>query len=170
LLGEVNQQSMNLFSREKLLQLLIGKSVIEALLVTAIGAGFYLVTTNPHLRGWLDQADAQTVSGWVVDEKNSGTRVEVQLFIDDRFIETRVAADFRPDVHRAQRADDDWHGFVFRTPLLTQGEHEARVYAMHRGATASRRTLQIIGKPLRFRVDTAPAKSNLANGREGVTR
>lgn len=158
---------MNLFSREKLLQFLIAKSVIEALLVTAIGAGFYLVTTNPHLRGWLDQADAQTVSGWVVDEKSAGTRVEVQLFIDDRFVENRVAADFRPDVHQAKRADDDWHGFVFRTPLLSQGEHEARIYAVHRGANASRRTLQIVGKPLRFRVDVALPKPNLENaGRE----
>jgi hypothetical protein len=158
---------MNPFSREKLLQFLIAKSVIEALLVTVIGAGFYLLTTNPNLRGWLDQADAQTVSGWVVDEKNAGTRVEVQLFIDDRFIENRLAADFRPDVHQARRAGDDWHGFVFKTPPLSQGEHEARVYAVHRGATASRRTLQIIGKPLLFRVDSMPAKSNPENAGKG---
>ena len=158
---------MNLFSREKLLQFLIAKSVIEALLVTAIGASFYLVTTNPHLRGWLDQADARTVSGWVVDEKSAGTRVEVQLFIDDRFVENRVAADFRPDVHQAKRADDDWHGFVFRTPMLSQGEHEARIYAVHGGANASHRTLQIIGKPLRFRVDATPPGTNLDNAAKG---
>lgn len=150
---------MNLFSRRKLLQLLIGKSIAEALLVTAIGAGFYLVTTNPNLRGWLDQADAQTVSGWAVDEQNSGARVEVQLFIDEKFVEHRVAADFRPDVRQAQRANDDWHGFVFKTPLLAPGEHEARVYAVHRGTTTARRTLQIIGRPLRFRVDAAVANS-----------
>ena len=144
---------MNLFSREKLVHFLIAKSIAEALLVTAIGAGFYLVTTNPNLRGWLDQADAQTVSGWVVEDGNHANRVEVQLFIDDKFIENRVAADFRPDVRQSKRADDDWHGFVFKTPELAQGEHEARVYAVHRGASPSRRTLQIVGQPLRFRVD-----------------
>jgi hypothetical protein len=37
---------------------------------------------------------------------------------------------------------------------LANGEHEARVYAVHRGASTARRTLQIIGKPLRFRVDS----------------
>jgi hypothetical protein len=151
---------MNLFSREKLVHFLIAKSVAEALLVTAIGAGFYLVTTNPNLRGWVDQADAQTVSGWVVDEGNPANRIEVQLFIDDKFIENRVAADFRSDVHQAKRADDDWHGFVFKTPGLAPGEHEARVYAVHRGASPSRRTLQIVGQPLRFRVDAATPQLN----------
>jgi hypothetical protein len=141
------------FTRQKLTQFLIAKSIAEALLVTALGVGFYLVVTNPNLRGWLDQADAQTISGWVVDEKSAGARVEVQLFIDDRFIENRAADVFRPDVREAQRAADDWHGFVFKTPPLAPGEHEARVYAVHRGRSTDRRTLQIVGKPLRFRVD-----------------
>ena len=145
------------FTRPKLVQFLIAKSVAEALLVAALGVGFYLVVTNPYLRGWLDQADAQTISGWVVDEKSAGTRVEVQLFIDDKFIENRFADAFRPDVREAQRAPDDWHGFVFKTPPLTPGEHEARVYAVHRGRSADRRTLQIIGKPLHFRVDIGGA-------------
>ena len=147
---------MNLFSRGMLFQLLIGKSVAEALLVTAVAAGFYLTTTNPNLRGWLDQADKETVSGWAVDDGNATNRVDVQLFIDDRFIEQRSANDFRPDVHQAKRAEDDWHGFVFKTPALPPGEHEARVYAVYRGASATRRTLQIIGKPLRFRINAAP--------------
>jgi hypothetical protein len=149
---------MSLFSRGMLVQLLIGKSVAEALLVTAVAAGFYLTTTNPNLRGWLDQADTETVSGWAVDDGNAANRVDVQLFIDDRFIEQRSANDFRPDVHQAKRAEDDWHGFVFKTPALPPGEHEARVYALYRGASATRRTLQIIGKPLHFRINAAPGQ------------
>jgi hypothetical protein len=145
--------SKTLFTRPNLLQLLIAKSVAEALLVTVLGVAFYLVVTNPNLRGWLDNADAQTVAGWVVDEKSAGSRVEVQLFIDDKFVEDRVASDFRPDVRQAQRANDDWHGFVFKTPPLAPGQHEARVFAVHRGGSAERRTLQIVGKPLHFRVD-----------------
>lgn len=149
---------MNLFSRAGLLNVIIGKSVIEALLVTFVAAGFYLSTTSASLRGWLDQADAQTISGWAVDEDNPGRRVEVQLFIDDQFIEQRAAADFRPDVRQAGRANDEWHGFVFRTPPLTTGEHEARVYLLHHGASPVRKTLQIIGKPLRFTVTSAPVQ------------
>jgi hypothetical protein len=145
------------FTRQRLFQFLLGKSVVEALLVTVLGVSFYLVVSNPHLRGWLDQADSQAIAGWVVDEKSAGTRVEIQLFIDDRFIESGVANTFRPDVHASQRADDDWHGFVFKTPQLPPGTHEARVYAIHRGASVERRTLQIIGKPIKFQVGALTA-------------
>jgi len=148
---------MNLFSRAGLANLLIGKSIAEALLVTTVAAGFYLSTTNPSLRGWLDHADAQTISGWAVDGDNPGRRVEVQLFIDDQFIEQRTAVELRPDVRQAGRAADDWHG-SFQTPLLPAGEHEARVYLLHRGASPARRTLQIIGKPLRFTVHSTPVR------------
>ena len=149
---------MNLFSRAGLANLLIGKSLAEALLVTTVAAGFYLATTNPSLRGWLDQADAQTISGWAVDGDSPGRRVEVQLFIDDKFVEQRAAAELRPDVHEAGRAADDWHGFIFKTPALPAGEHEARVYLLHRGTSPARRTLQIIGRPLRFTVHSTSVK------------
>jgi hypothetical protein len=145
---------MNLFSRAGLANLLVGKSIAEALLVTTVAAGFYLSTTNPSLRGWLDHADTQTISGWAVDDDKPGRRVEVQLFIDDQFIEQRAASEFRPDVRQAGRAADDRHGFVFRTPALSPGEHQATVYLLHRGASPTRRTLQIIGKPLRFTVNS----------------
>jgi len=125
----------------------------EALLVTAVAVGFYFATTNRHLRGVLDRADRQTVSGWVVDEAQPSTRVEVQLFIDERFMGDTVANQFRPDVHEARRAEDDWHGFVFQTTTLPAGEHEARVYALYSSGSGTRRTLQLIGKPFRFRVD-----------------
>ena len=149
---------MNLFSRAGLANLLIGKSIAEALLVTTVAAGFYLSTTNPSLNGWLDHADALTISGWAVDEDNPGRRVEVQLFINDQFIEQRSANEFRPDVRAAARAADDWHGFVFKTPALSPGEYQASVYLIHRGASPGRRTLQIIGKPLRFTVHTMPVQ------------
>lgn len=144
---------MSRLSRTTFVQLLIGKSLCEALVITAIAAGLFLATTNPALRGWLDHADTQTISGWAVDENNPGRRVEVQLFIDDNFIEQRIANELRPDVHQANRASDDWHGFIFNTPKLNAGEHEARVYVLHRGASGSRRTLQIIGNPITFRSD-----------------
>ena len=125
----------------------------EALLITAIAVVFYFSTTNRHLRGVLDRADNRTVTGWVVDEAQPAKRVEVQLFIDDTFIADAAADQFRPDVHKAKRAEDDWHGFVFHTPTLAAGEHEARVYAMHSSGVGARRTLQLVGKPFRFRIE-----------------
>jgi hypothetical protein len=137
----------------KLVHLLISKSMAEALLVTAVAVGFYFATTNRHLQGVLDRADNQTVTGWVVDQSQSSARVEVQLFIDEKFVADAIAGELRPDVHEARRADDDWHGFVFQTPRLSSGEHEARVYAVYSNGGGSRQTLQLIGKPFRFRVD-----------------
>lgn len=149
---------MKLFSLATLSHLLIGKSIAEAVLVAAIAIGFYGSTTNSNLQGSLDQADATSIIGWAVDEKNPGRRVDVQLFIDDRFIEQRVATAFKPGVRQSGRVVDDWHGFVFATPQLATGEHEARVYVVHDGNTPKRRTLQMIGKPIRFRISAAPTK------------
>ncbi|HYW70906.1 MAG TPA: hypothetical protein VE961_07725 [Pyrinomonadaceae bacterium] len=140
-------------SRARLIHLLISKSMAEALLIAAVAVGFYFATTNPNLRGVLDDADASWVTGWAVDESNPGARVEVQLFIDDVFAGDATASQYRPDVHNAKRADDDWHGFAFRTPPLSRGEHQARVYAVHANSAGARRTLQLIGKAYKFTID-----------------
>lgn len=153
-------------TRSTLVRLLIVKSVIEAIVVIAVAVAFYLTTTNPNLRGSLDHADPQTISGWAVDGGHAGRRVEVQLFIDNRFVEQRMASDFRPDVHEARNADDVWHGFVFHTPALAPGEHEARVYALNRSAATTRRALQIIGQPLRFNVSTQSTTNIRTVGQE----
>jgi len=116
--------------RSKLIHLLISKSIAEALLVAGVAVGFYFATSNPNLRGVLDLANAETINGWAVDGERPWTRVEVQLFIDNEFVADKTAIEFRPDVHSAKRAEDDWHGFVFDTPPLPAGEHEARVYAL----------------------------------------
>ena len=125
----------------------------EALLVTAVAVGFYFATTNPNLHGVLDNADQGSVTGWAVDDRNPANRVEVQLFIDDAFAGDATANQFRPDVHEAKRADDDWHGFAFPMPKLSPGDHQARVYAVHSNGAGVRRTLQLIGKPFKFHVE-----------------
>lgn len=140
-------------ARARLIHLLISKSMAEALLIAAVAVGFYFATTNPNLRGVLDNADSTWVTGWAVDEGNPGSRVEVQLFVDNAFAEAGTADQYRPDVHEAKRADDDWHGFALRMPALHSGDHEARVYAVHPNGNGSRRTLQLIGKPFNFRIE-----------------
>lgn len=144
---------MNSKARARLVHLLISKSIVEALLIAGVAVAFFFATTNPYFRGVLDTSDKTTVTGWVVDESRPDARVEVQLFIDDRFASAVVADQFRPDVHEAQRAEDDWHGFVFSTPRLPVGNHEARVYAVHSNGSGARKTLQLIGKPYRFNTE-----------------
>ena len=146
---------LNAAARGRLQNLLIAKSIIETLFVAALAVGFYYAAFNPYFRGALDVADAQRVAGWAVDASHPASRVEVQLYIDDRFVESRVADALRPDVAAAGRADDDRHGFQFTSPALPPGEHEARVYAVHASGDGARRALQLLGKPLRFRVGDA---------------
>ncbi len=142
---------MNSKARAKLIHLLISKSMLEALLITAVAVGFYFATTNPNLRGVVDLADYESVSGWAIDESHPSAHVELQLFIDDHFTGYTIADKYRPDVYQAKRAPDDWHGFLFSTPALSPGAHEARVYAVHSNGAGARRTLQLIGKPFRFK-------------------
>jgi len=143
---------MNDKSRARLIHLLISKSMAEALLISAVAVGFFFATTNPGLRGVLDSADESWVTGWAVDEGNPSARVELQLFVDDAFVSNVTANQYRPDVHNAKRAEDDWHGFAFRTPKLAPGEHQVQVYAVHSNGAGARRTLQLIGKPYKFTI------------------
>lgn len=138
----------------RLSRALIVKSVAEALFVVALFAAFSYTHFHPKFRGAVDVADARTVEGWAVDEAEPDGQVEVQLFIDGRFVAQRRAELPRPDVLAAGRAPRPEHGFRFDTPPLAarEAEYEARVYALHAAGDGERRTLNQIGKALRFRV------------------
>jgi hypothetical protein len=138
----------------RLVHFLIVKSIIELVLVSVLGVGFFLTTFNPALRGSVDQADDQRVSGWALNEASQDERVEVQLFIDGHFVAAQVARLPRPDLVAAGRAKDALHGYAFDVPHLSYGEHEARIYGLGGGA-GPRRALLIVGKPSRFKVTTA---------------
>lgn len=138
----------------RLSRALFAKSVAEALFVVALFAAFSYTHFHPKFRGAVDVADARTVEGWVVDEAEPNRQVEVQLFIDGQFVAGARAELPRPDVLAAGRAASAKHGFRFDTPPLParEAEYEARVYALHAAGDGERRTLNQIGKPLRFRV------------------
>lgn len=144
---------------ERLAELLIAKSVVEALFVAVVAVSFYYLSFSPHFRGWSDVADAKSVAGWAVNESVPGSPVEVQVYIDGHFAGDGLANRPRPDVLRAGRSSTELCGFQFDTPPLAAGEHEARVYAVHSSAGGARRTLQQIGLPLRFRVKPEEARS-----------
>jgi hypothetical protein len=154
----------------RLTHYLIAKAIIEALLVGALAVGFYLTAFNPFFRGTVDEADARHVYGWVVNERAPGLRVEVQLYVDDRFVASRVADLPRPDVKAAGRAQDERHGFSFDTPPLGPGEHEARVYVVHESGQGVRRTLQLLGTPKHFRVDVSRAETERSANTQGATQ
>lgn len=146
--------------RARLTQLLIAKSVIEALFVALVAVGFYYTTFSPHYRGWSDVADSKQVAGWALNEAAPGQPVEVQVYIDGRFAGDALANLPRPDVLKAGRSTTERCGFQLETPPLAAGEHEARVYVVHASFGGARRTLQQIGFPLRFSVAAEDAGSS----------
>ena len=138
-------------SRSKLVQLLLAKSAIEILLVASLTVGFFLMTF-PHFDGW-GEATPRAIEGWVVSQQHPEQIVEVQLFIDDRFIGSGLADRPRPDVVNAGKAKDERHGFSFEIPPLSQGYHVARAYAVHTSNHDKRKSLQLIGDPIPFDLD-----------------
>ena len=142
---------MDVGSRSKLVQLLIAKSAVEIVLVAGLTVGFFLITF-PHFQGW-GEATPRTIEGWVVSQQHPEQTVEVQLFIDDRFVASTLADQPRPDIVRAGKAKDERHGFSFDIPSLPQGYHVARAYAVHSSNRDKRKSLQLIGDPVPFDLD-----------------
>jgi hypothetical protein len=159
-MAKTNSSTTATQARARLTQLLIAKSVIEALFVAAVAVAFYYTSFSPHFRGWSDVADAQQIAGWAVNEAEPTAPVEVQVYIDGRFAGSGVANRPRPDVLKAGRSVTELCGFQLATPPLAAGEHEARVYAVHASAGGARRTLQQIGVPLRLRIAPDEVRGN----------
>lgn len=138
----------------KLVNILIGKAIIETLLVGAIAVGFYAQAFPPTFRGWGEVLDgSQSIAGWAVNNANPAERVKVQLFVDGQFVESQIASLSRPDVKAAGWAKDEWHGYKFELRGLNASEHEARIYALHPSGNGTRYTLQMLGDPIRFAVN-----------------
>ena len=138
-------------TNRKLVHVLIGKSVIETLLIGALAVFTFIVVFPPHFHGWGEVTD-QAIAGWAVNDAQPYQRVPVQLFINGQFVAATVADLSRPDVSAAGWADDAWHGYTFTLPSLPQGRHEARIYALHDSGNGKRKSLQLLGLPLTFTI------------------
>ena len=136
---------------KKLANLLIAKSILDTIFVGTLAVVVYVKLFPPTFHGWGEAVgDSRSISGWAVNNADPWGRVEVQLFIDGKFVGTTVAQLSRPDVAAAGWAKDEWHGYEFVLNDLSAGTHEARVYALHRSGT--RYTLQLLGDPITFEV------------------
>ncbi len=135
----------------KLVHVLIGKSVIETLLIGMLAVVTFITVFPPHFHGWGEVTD-QAIAGWAVNDAEPYQRVPVQLFINGQFVAAAVADLTRPDVAAAGWARDAWHGYMFILPSLPPGAHEARIYALHDNGEGKRKSLQLLGDPLTFTI------------------
>ena len=131
-----------------LVHILVGKSIFETLLVVSL-AVFFFLDAFPRFHGW-GEATPHAIAGWVVNNRAPWDRVEVQLFVDGEFVGRSVADHSRTDVVAAGWSKDEWHGFTFPISSVQAGAHEARVYALHDSGQGARKTLQLVGDPIRF--------------------
>jgi hypothetical protein len=133
-----------------LVHILIAKSIIETLLISVLVVVYFL-DVFPHFHGW-GEVTRNAISGWTVNSRDPFERVEVQLFVDDKFIGRTVADQSRPQVIAGGWATDEWHGFTIPVSTLESGNHEARVYAVHNSGRSARKTLQLVGHAFRFQM------------------
>ena len=128
---------------------LIGKSILETLLVGALAVATFMSVLPPYFHGW-GEVTSTGISGWAVNNAAPWDRCEVQLFIDGRLYASALASESRADVVAAGWARDEWHGYTFAISSLSEGPHEARVYVMHDSGAGSRKSLQLLGNPILF--------------------
>jgi hypothetical protein len=136
---------------KKLVNLLVAKSILETIFVGTLAVVVYTKLFPPTFHGWGEVVvESRSISGWAVNDLDPWQRVEVQLFIDGKFVGTQVAQLSRPDVAAAGWAKDEWHGYSFVVNGFGGGMHEARVYALHR--SGERYSLRMLGDPIKFQV------------------
>jgi hypothetical protein len=135
--------------RTTLVHVLIGKSILETLLVGALAVFTFITIFPPYFHGW-GEVTNEGISGWAVNNAEPWDRVEVQLFIDGKFVATAVANEPRPDVHAAGWSKDQWHGYTFPITSIGPGAHYGRVYALHESGNGRRKSLQLLGDPIHF--------------------
>lgn len=137
----------------KLINLLIGKSILETILVGTIAVVVHFNAFPPVFQGWGEAVvETRTIRGWVVNYAKPWDRVEVELYIDGSFISRDNARHNRPDVLAAGWSKDAYHGYGFEVPTMQPGIHEARVYAVHGSGDGDRYTLQLVGDPIKIEI------------------
>jgi len=138
----------------RLLRAVIAKSFIEILFVCAIATFAAFSNFSPLLRGAIDEAGQTGISGWVHDPLSPLEAIEVQLFIDGKFVASKPADEKRYDLVEARATTQPNHGFTFKLDLLnlTEGTHVAQVYALREGSAGNKVLIPILKNPQTFQV------------------
>lgn len=138
----------------KLLRAVITKSFLEIGLVCVVATLAAFSSFSPQLRGAIDVADQTRIAGWVHDPRSPDEIIEVQLFVDGKFIAMELADEARIDLVRAGVTSRANHGFNFKLEagILNNGEHSAQVYAVRAAAGANKILLPVTSEPRTFQI------------------
>lgn len=146
---ETQEQSV---TAAKLLRAVIAKSFVEVILVCVVATLAAFSTFSPQLRGAIDVADQTRIAGWVNDPWSPEQSLEVQLFIDGKFVASQLADHAREDLVTAGVTTRPNHGYSFqlRQFNVPSGKHTAQVYAVREAAGASKILIPIVASPVTF--------------------
>ena len=138
----------------RLLKAVVAKSFIEIILVCAIATLAAFSTFSPRLRGALDVADQTRVAGWAVAPEAPDVALEVQLFIDDKLVASKLADEERRDLVSSGVTSNPNHGFSFDLTRINiaPGRHTAQVYALRPVAGETKVLLPVSRPPRVFEV------------------
>ena len=133
----------------RLLKAVVAKSFIEIVLVCVVATFTAFSTFSPRLRGAIDVADQTRVAGWTVAPEAPEVALEVQLFIDEKLVASKLADEERIDLISSGAASNPNHGFNFDLTQinLAPGRHTAQVYAIRPAAGANKVLLPIAKQP-----------------------
>lgn len=141
--------------RRKLTRLLLAKAALDFVIVVWLAASFASATLTPIEAGRIEKIDGEVRGRFTAKAQHRDA--DVQLFIDEVFVtSTRVrceAEDVKADARAASPCE-----FSFALPPLAAGDHEAAVYVAGADAGEARRSLRIVGEPVRFRVESSETK------------
>jgi hypothetical protein len=138
----------------RLLKAITAKFFAEVTLVCVVVTLAAFSTFSPQLRGAIDAADQTRVAGWVVDPNSPGDALEVQLFIDEKLVASKLADEERTDLVQSGVTSTPNHGFKFdlTTIHLSAGRHITQVYALRRATGENKILLPIAKQPSVFEV------------------
>jgi hypothetical protein len=122
---------------KRLLKGVAAKLFVDLIVVCVIVSLTAFSQSSPLVRGHIDVADGQRVAGWVYDPRSPDESIEVQLFVDGRFGQAKVADEYRPDLTEARAAPGPNHGFSFDLSLPS-GPHRLEVFVLRPGIVGSK--------------------------------
>jgi hypothetical protein len=138
----------------RLLKAIVAKSLIEIILVCVVATLAAFSTYNPRLRGAVEVANQTRVAGWVLAPEAPEVVIEVQLFIDEKLLASKLAEEKRNDLVRFGVTSNPNHGFKFDLSRanLAPGIHTAQVYALRHASSANKILSPIAKQPIVFEV------------------
>lgn len=133
----------------RLLKAVILKLLAELLFLCAATSIAAFAYFNPALRGEVELVDVTRVEGWACDPFSVARPLEVQLFIDNRFVAATVADRVREDLITARLTRRVPFGFSFALNRLAldPGRHWVQVYVVYPAPRGSKTLVPINRQP-----------------------